>query len=378
MTSARQLNLFDKLIYFFNLLAIVVLLCTYTAPYINPETLWMPAILALGYPYILLVNILFAAYWLLRKKWQQFFYMFIVFLLGFNMFSKTVALHLNTSVPESSTDGKTQQLKVMSYNVRNFDLYNWKENIPARDKMLNLIRSENPDIICFQEFYTEDKGELHNIKLLVNELGYKYYTFEKTLTLRGKDHWGEAIFSKYPITNPDKIVFSNSTGNIVAYADVEVNGKLIRIFNAHLQSFKLADKDVKYISDLTGNITNEELNKSAIQKAKSIAVKLRDGFLKRSAQARILAEHIQKSPHPVIVCGDFNDVPASYTYRIISKNLKDAFLKSDFGMGKTFNALTPNLRIDYILHSASMTSHGFSILKKDYSDHYAVVCTLEM
>jgi hypothetical protein len=111
MTSARQLNLFDKLIYFFNLLAIVVLLCTYTAPYINPETLWMPAILALGYPYILLVNILFAAYWLLRKKWQQFFYMFIVFLLGFNMFSKTVALHLNTSVPESSTDGKNPTIE---------------------------------------------------------------------------------------------------------------------------------------------------------------------------------------------------------------------------------------------------------------------------
>ncbi|QQS30323.1 MAG: endonuclease/exonuclease/phosphatase family protein [Sphingobacteriales bacterium] len=378
MNSARQLSWFDKLVYFFNLLAIVVLLCTYTAPFINPETLWIPAVLALGYPYILLVNLFFTLYWLLRKKWKQFFYMLIVLLIGYNMFSKTVALNLNTSVPKSATEGKIQMLKVMSYNVRNFDLYNWKENIPARDRMLNLIRAENPDIICFQEFYTEDKGELHNIKLLVNELGYKYYHFEKTLSLRGKDHWGEAIFSKYPLSNPDKIVFSNSTGNIVAYADVEVNGKLIRIFNAHLQSFKLADKEVKYISELSGNLNDNPLKQTALQKAKDIVVKLGGGFQKRSTQARVLAEHIQKSPHPVVVCGDFNDVPASYTYRTISKNLQDAFLKSDFGMGKTYNALTPNLRIDYILHDPTMVSHGFSILKKDYSDHYAIVCTLEL
>lgn len=368
---AGGLSLFDKLIYFFNLIAVIALLCTYTAPHIKPETFWFPAALALGYPYTLMLNLLFTAYWVWRKKWRQFLYMVIVLALGYNMLAKTFAFQTGSNLPPTPPAAGTQQVKVMSYNVRNFDLYNWKDNIPARDRMLNLIRKENPDIICFQEFYTEDKGELHNVKLLVNELGYKYYHFEKTLTLRGKDHWGEAIFSKYPLQNPDKIVFSNSTGNIVAYADADINGKTVRIFNAHLQSFKLANKEVQHINDISGGSAPETL-------VFGILAKLRNGFVKRSAQARILQDYIQKSPYPVIVCGDFNDVPASYAYHTISKNLHDAFLLGDFGFGNTYNGLLPTLRIDYILLSKQFTPYDFYIINKNYSDHYAVICTIEI
>ncbi|OWY23000.1 hypothetical protein C7N43_03070 [Sphingobacteriales bacterium UPWRP_1] len=371
--KAGRLSWFDKLIYFFNLLAVILLLCTYTAPYLNPETLWMPAILALGYPFTLALNMLFTIYWLLRKKWRQLLYMAAVLLLGLPMFTKTFAF----ATGQKTLVAGTPQLKVMSYNVRNFDLYNWKENVVARDKMLSLISAENPDVICFQEFYTEDAGELHNVKLLVNELGYKYYHFEKTLTLRGKDHWGEAVFSKYPLNNPDKIVFSNSTGNIVTYADVAVGeGQIIRLFNAHLQSFRLSNKDVKYVQDITGGLSQEDLKKSTIQKNLIVLLKLRDGFKKRSTQARILAEYIQKSPYPVLVCGDFNDVPSSYAYHTISKNLQDAFLQSSFGIGKTFNTFLPTLRIDYILAGEALHLSGFKIIDKDYSDHYAIVCNI--
>ncbi|OWY24804.1 hypothetical protein C7N43_21335 [Sphingobacteriales bacterium UPWRP_1] len=371
--KAGRLSWFDKLIYFFNLLAVTLLLCTYTAPYLNPETLWIPAILALGYPFTLGINLIFTFYWLLRKKWRPLLYMLLLLLLGWSMFTKTFAF--KTGSPAISAG--TPQLKVMSYNVRNFDLYNWKENVAARDKMLNLIRAENPDVICFQEFYTEDAGQLHNVKLLVNELGYKYYHFEKTLTLRGKDHWGEAVFSKYPLNNPDKIVFSNSTGNIVTYADVEIGaGQIIRLFNAHLQSFRLSNKDVKYVQDITGGLSQEELKESSAKKMLIVLRKLRDGFVKRSTQAQILAGYIQKSPYPVVVCGDFNDVPSSYTYHAISKNLQDAFLQSDFGIGKTFNTFLPTLRIDYILASKTLQPAGFKIIDKDYSDHYAIVCNI--
>ena len=38
----------------------------------------------------------------------------------------------------------------------------------------------------------------------------------------------------------------------------------------------------------------------------------------------------------------------SYTYFTVRGDMQDAFLKKGFGIGRTFSALSPTLRIDYI------------------------------
>lgn len=110
---------------------------------------------------------------------------------------------------------------------------------------------------------------------------------------------------------------------------------------------------------------------------KDISYRLKYAFKKRAHQADVLTEHIQSSPYPVIVCGDFNDTPVSYSYRKIRKDLVDAYIKSGRGIGNTYSGVFPSYRIDYILHSRDIQSVGFETIKVNYSDHYPVSCMFE-
>ena len=103
-----------------------------------------------------------------------------------------------------------------------------------------------------------------------------------------------------------------------------------------------------------------------------IIQRLKDGFIERAKQSRILAEHISQSPYPTMVCGDFNDTPVSYCYQTVSKNLTDAFVSCRRGIGQTYVGKIPLLRIDYIFHSKDIESLSFKIHPENYSDHHPI------
>lgn len=368
-------SFFDKIMIRLAFVAMLLLLSTYASPYVVSKYFWFTSLLGLAYPFILLINILLAVYFLLRKS-KFTWLILLVILAGWPLLSASVATNF-LAIPQDTT--ATTSLKIMSYNVRNFDLYNWSENEEARESMMELIRVEDPDMVCFQEFYTEDIGEFHNVKFLVNNLNYKYYHFEQTLTLRGKDHWGLAIFSKHPIKKRDKVTFSNSKNNLAAYTDIDVMGQVVRLFNVHLQSIHLGKRDLKYVKSLKG-LKKEDLSKieEHIQSSTSILLKLKEAYRKRAIQAQDLAQHINRSPYPVIVCGDFNDTPTSYTYQMVKQDMKDAFLESGLGLGGTYNGPLPSFRIDYIFTDSTFLIHDFDVIHKDYSDHYPITCTFGM
>ena len=110
---------------------------------------------------------------------------------------------------------------------------------------------------------------------------------------------------------------------------------------------------------------------------KDISHRLKYAFRKRAHQADVLSDHIHTSPYPVIVCGDFNDTPVSYTYHKIRGDLVDAFIESGRGIGNTYSGMFPSYRIDYILHSRNLRSGGFETVRVDYSDHFPVSCLFE-
>lgn len=337
---------------------------SYWAPVTNPTEVWYWTLPGLAAPYLLLINIGFIVFWLLFRKWY-FLLSLVTIIFGWNSVRNVFALGFNTGNPGEKL------LKIMSYNVQNFDLYNWTENEESRDNMLQLIKDQNPDIIAFQEFYTEeDEEHFHNIKFLVNELEYKHYHFEKTLTLKEKNHWGLAVFSKYPLDNKKRIPIEGSRGNLITSCDIELpNQRQFRLFNVHLQSINFGRSDYQFFKKF--DIQNPD-----IESSKSILKKLRGAFAKRSKQADLLATHIQSSKRPVIVCGDFNDTPMSYTYNTVRQGLRDSFLEGSFGLGGTYAGPLPSLRIDYILTDTMFSVQNFEVIGEEYSDHYPVSAIL--
>jgi len=356
----KKLSFVNKIIYFLNLLAALALVFTYFSPYADPVKYPVFALLGLSYLHILLINLLFILYWIVISK-NQFLLSLLIILLGFQPFMRNIVFFKKNNLESENV------MKVMTYNVRNFDLYNWKDNKNARDNMMNFIKEQNPDIINFQEFYSQEESELHNIKRLVNDLEFPYYYFEKTVTVDDTKHWGLATFSKYPILQKNRIKFDNSSTNMVTYCDVEVKGQVFRIFNAHLQSIHFQNADYKFFDDI-----NKE-KKPDIESSRHIISKLIAAFKKRSLQANKFKEIINKSIYPVIVTGDFNDTPNSYVYKTISRGIKDAFVMAGAGIGNTYKGPLPALlRIDYIFTDKKFNVKNCHVIPGANSDHYPV------
>lgn len=257
----------------------------------------------------------------------------------------------------------------LSYNVRLFNYYNWLEDTEARDKIFSLISEKEPAILCLQEIYSTESGSIPQLSIDSSQANSRFSHFAYTTGKILKGKYGIATFTAFPIINRGEIRFSGTT-NLSIYTDIVVYSDTIRIFNNHLQSIRLKKKNYDFIEML--NPGNEE---EAMDEILDISSRLKYAFIKRAQQADILSRNILNSPYPVIVCGDFNDTPVSYTYRKIRGKLKDAFIESGRGFGNTYWGKFPSYRIDYILYSKDITSAKFETIKVNYSDHFPVSCT---
>ncbi len=266
------------------------------------------------------------------------------------------------------SDSKTDSsFKFMSYNVKLFNIYDWNNNKSHRDNIISVIDKENSDIIAFQEFYIDNTGEfsttdtikeLESLKhshIFINKKAYQHY-------------FGIATFSRYPIINKGEINFEN-TSNLCIYTDIKIDDDTIRVYNNHLESIRFNPENYNFIDSLSYKNEDERINGT-----KAIIKKMKLAYLKRAKQVDIISKHIKSSPYKVIVCGDFNDTPISYTYNTLVDELKDAFKESGNGIGNSYAGLFPSFRIDYILHSDELNSINYKTIRKDYSDHYPVCC----
>jgi endonuclease/exonuclease/phosphatase family metal-dependent hydrolase len=254
-----------------------------------------------------------------------------------------------------------------------FDLYNWGKNKETRNKTLNSLADINPDILCLQEFYTsEEKGDYDNIDTLKKLLNTQYYHCEYTATLRKLDHWGIATFSKYPIINQGKILFNTKSNNICIYSDIIINTDTIRVYNIHLQSISFSKVDNKFLEDVISDKDADD----ELEHSKNILRRLKRAFTKRSKQVEMITAHLKTCRYEIILCGDFNDTPASYAYQKLSRNLKDAFIEKGNGFGKTYAGKWPQFRIDYILHDKAFKCKKYQRSDETFTDHYPITAYL--
>lgn len=359
-------HFFNRIAMLCNHIVVIALLISYMAPHISPETFWLISFFGLFYPVLLIINLLFIIYWSIQIK-RRALYSFIVILAGFSSLHSYIQFTFN-----NSPDGSKKIIKVMSYNVKVFDLYDWNKNIDTRNKIFELIQNEDPEIACFQEYYHRDSSKFANTDSLLKHSKFNYYHIEYTSNIKPKQHFGIATFTNYPIVNKGKIDFGYKSNNICIYTDIVIAKDTFRIYNMHLQSIAFSKDDYKYVEDLQKDVETED-----VEHSKNILKRLKRAFIKRGKQADLIQASIASSPYPAIVCGDFNDTPASYTRNTIAKNLTDSFVESGNGFGRSYIGVFPSFRIDYILHSKEFKSYNFRTIKEELSDHYPVVCYLE-
>ncbi|MGE0089482.1 MAG: endonuclease/exonuclease/phosphatase family protein [Bacteroidales bacterium] len=344
---------------YINIAIAIALLLAYISVYADPERFWISAFFGLSYPFLLFINLLFIIFWIYRKN-KLLLISLIAVLIGW----KQLRTFIQFPIRNKHFDTE-KSFTVLSYNIRLFNLYNWSKDPQTPAKIFDFINADQFDIICFQEFITQPSGELseHNIQ---KNLGGKYYVHYGYSHKNSKTNYGIATYSKYPIINRGTISFGN-TSNMSIYTDVIIKKDTVRVFNNHLQSIRFNKNNYSFIS----NSKNLD-EKTKFREAKDIIIRLREAFIKRATQSEILSIHIKRSPYPVIVCGDFNDTPVSYTYNKMSNKLNDSFMEYGKGIGNTYRGNFPSFRIDFILFSDDFKCVKFTVPKIKFSDHYPV------
>lgn len=349
-----------------NLIFLVLLLLAYLAPYVNPLSFVYTSYLGLIFIYLVFVNLFFVLMWILVPKWY-FLLSLVVLIIGGSSINRELPYRFSSS--KMDTPGS---FKMMSYNVRVFDRYNWTSSPELPKQMTNFFRTESPDIICFQEFginqRDKDKDE-KSINRMLRNWSHSYVQYGNSQRRHIKQ--GLAIFSKYPIIRKAKVE-TGSPVHFAIYADIKISGKVVRVFNFHLQSIRLHNKEGRI-----GKLLHNSLEQEKVAKEVSvISGSLKDAYKKRAIQVQEIRKYIDASPYPVIICGDFNDTPNSHAYRKIRGDMEDAYLNSGSGAGTTYNGGLPFLRIDNIFYENQMIASDFIRHKVKFSDHYPISCKL--
>jgi len=346
----------------------LVLLLSYLAPFIHPETLSLLAFFGLGYLYILLLSVIALIVTIIKKsRWK--YVLGSLLLIGINLHFRTIAWGGNTELTDENS------LKVMSYNVRLFDRYNPNVNEAqsTKNEILKYIETNQPELVCFQEFYHQDNPTSFKTKdTLLKIFNTKQYHERYQHKTNGRQNFGVFILSVYPIIEKGDIVFDQplKSNNYCIYSDIVVKKDTFRIYNVHLQSIHLQRDDYALFDEEDPSHGDQSSN------IFKLFNKIRLAYPIRAKQAEEVAAHIKKSPYPVIVCGDFNDSPMSYSYNQFNSILTDAFRNCSFGLGATYAGKIPAGRIDYIFHDRSLNSTNFKIQEDPLSDHRAISCTI--
>ena len=342
-------GILNKLIFLINSIFLIGLLLSYVAQFLSPVYFWPISFLGLLFPILFIVNFIFLIYWSTQMK-KQLWANLIILLIGIQYVDRFVGT-------KSDDRNIEKNVKVLSYNVRLFNNYNWLPNIKS-DTIYNYLNNEKADIVCLQEFIDfNNENNKFNFK-------HKLYNY-------GSKNGHLAILSNYNIVNHENVLKVNKSKieNTCIFADIVINTDTIRLYNIHLASNWFDNEDYLFI-----NRTSKVPIKKGVF---AIINKMKKSYKERALQVKIIEENMRQSPYPIIVCGDFNDTPISYTYNKIKGNLMDSFTISGVGIGDSYVKI-PMLRIDYIMHDKKFNSYNYQKQKKIFSDHYAISCEINI
>ncbi len=352
-----------------SIIAICFLIGAYVR-FFDPKHWWFFGLFTFILAYLLVVLIFFFFFWLLKKQ-RWFLISLVAIIAGWGAIMNVFPLRFSSSF---SMKKDSAAIRVMSWNVEQFNILHHKEHPEVKKEMIDLINQYDPDIACFQEVVASDKMTgINYLPAILNALHFAdyFYSYSVKDDFDKDHHFGRLILSKLPIINKQTVVNDPNDYNATfQYIDVLKGDDTIRVFNIHLQSLKFTQSNLNYLDNST------LATDSTIKESKSIISKIKKAFIKRSVQARFIRDEVNNSPYPVILCGDFNDVPNSYAYETIGSSMQNAFVKKGFGIARTFSTISPTLRIDNIFADRNFTITQFIRVKKLLSDHFPILTDL--
>jgi len=323
------------------LLALLLLLCCLT-PYIPVQYFPVLSLISLTVPLLVLVNLaclLCAWYLKLRIAW----FSLAVLLIGY--LALGTFYRIGDAAQEDIPEGS---LSVLSYNTRSFEGYEWTDGAAADNEIIQFVKEQMPDVVCFQEF-----SRIFHRQLRVYPYRYEtpYYMYKST----------QAIFSKYPIVGSGSLNFPNSLNNAI-YADILYHGDTLRIYNLHLQSYRLHPSRRLPLQMVKGRLYN----------------RVAQTFIKQQEQAAMVEEHMASCPYKKILCGDFNNTQFSRVYRMVRGEMQDSYAEKGKGFGMTYKLKFLPLRIDAILADPSLEVVAHKNFDVRMSDHYPLMAAFRI
>ena len=310
----------------FHLIIIVLLFGTIMNAYIPPSVFGMLNLLSLGFPILIIINILLLLFWIV--SWKKRAAVFLVLSLFF-------IIPTRRWINYTPTKKETPNLKIISLNGKSGKF--------GDENIYNFLNDQKADVVLTQEYKSAE-----NLK------GFEY--FERNFPV-------VKIQSRFPIVESGIVETDAKNGRCI-YADIKINGKIIRFVNVYMEPFYLDKSMVKPTKDMN---VNEE-------KAKNIIHKLVPTFRKHQSQIAPIKGFLDNSPYPIILAGDFNAVPNSYEYYTLSENLEDTFLKVGKGSGTSFHDFKFPIKIDHIFASKSITPISYKVDRSvKISDHFPVI-----
>ncbi len=365
--SWRRVLLHYPLVILTILLCAVLLLC-YCAPWVDPERAVWFAFLGLATPVVYLVTLVAALYWVMR--WNGWFFLpLAVLLLGAGyvprFFHPVLRKHYEQPADRDA-------LKVMSYNVRGF--LSLDKGGKSRSNMIPstaFIAEFQPDILCLQEFQATPSIPIHLIDSMLASMPYKAVNY--AIEYRNGGGLGVAVYSRWPIVAWGEVSFEGTT-NSSLWADIRIDHDTIRVLNNHMQTTQINSSDYEFI--MAGHAISDD--ESSRRHTRDILSKLAANYRRRARQADTLALLIGQAPRRTIVCGDFNDTPVSYTYRVMRGEMKDAFCEKGRDNVNTYQGFYSLFRIDYLFHTEDLTAISYQSPKSEFSDHNPVIVEIKL
>ena len=351
------------------IVAAIALLFSFLAKIFPPSFSSTIAYCGLLFPYLLILNFIITVIWLV----VDFTWALIpvaVILLNVNNIDKHFQLR-GTEKPEVCANC----LKVMSYNAKAFNIYA-KDQKSLNSRVIRFLQNEKPDILCIQEYSYDKTGKLgfNSTEAIINALNVKDNEKTHKILLPYKNklgyQFGMAVFSKYRIVGGGYVDTDDSSSNKSMYVDIRFNGDTLRVYNVHLTSMHLDSTDYETGKAIWAGTYDSSFN----NKAQKLSNEITMAYVLRQRQAKAIHAHINECPYPIILCGDFNDSPASFSYNKITHGLKDSFRGSGKGTGTTYIGKDfPSYRIDYIAHDKQFNDFQYTVCRDlDVSDHYPI------